>query len=78
MMRKSKGGTPQQRTVHIIRRAEGDRYRVWFGAEPVGSCDDLARARRLAAKTAATELCECWERGKSYERTKRGAWRLVS
>lgn len=78
MQNKSGRSTPQQRTAHIVRRSDGDRYRVWFGTEPVGTADILAAAHKLARGTAAVELCECWERGKVYERTKRGAWKAVS
>ena len=76
-MTKLKPTEPQSVTAHIVRRHEGDRYRVWFGERALGSSDSLTAARKIAAKSKAIELVECWETGKSYERSPRGAWKVL-
>ncbi len=78
MQRKTSSAGPQRQTAHIVRRTKGNRYHVWLGVDPVGTSVSLTQARKLAAGTKAEELCECWERGKCFERSKRGAWRPIS
>jgi hypothetical protein len=69
-------GEPQQTTAHIVRVSTGERYQVWLELRRIGSTESLSAARKLAARTEATELCECWDTGKAFERTKRGAWTI--
>lgn len=77
MISKSKGSEPQTQTAHVTRHHEGKRYRVWLGLSQVGSSDSLTTARRRAASTKARELAECWQTGKTFERTPRGGWKMV-
>lgn len=65
-------------TVHITRHSTGKRYKVWLFEKELGATDDLSKARKLARASKAPELVECWERGKAFERSPRGAWKVVS
>ena len=78
MAKKSKPTEPQCATAHITRHREGKRYRVWLGLSVVGASDSLTTARRKAARIGCPELTECWDTGKAFERSARGAWKVVA
>ena len=67
----------QSMTAHITRTGDAKLpFRVWLGMRTKGETKSLTEARKLAQGTKATELTECWEKGKTFLRTPRGAWKV--
>lgn len=67
-------------TAHIVRckKPGAKRFQVWRDQDKLFETDVLTEARKYAQGTDAAELVECWETGKLFERTKRGAWRRLA
>lgn len=69
-------GAVQDCTAHIVKRA--GRYDVYLAEQLLGHAASRTEARALAKRlSTAAELTECWERGKAFERSPRGAWKVV-